>query len=74
MSIRSQVAKLRQQTGTTQFNRDVRAISDLMDELAAEAAGGGESRTADTLSAVFDETDKLRTMPLHRSGNAVRGN
>lgn len=55
MSIRSQVAKLRRQTGTTQFNRDVRAISDLMDELAAEAAGGGEARTTDTLSAVFDE-------------------
>ncbi|MBI6611601.1 hypothetical protein YA0729_02470 [Pseudomonas simiae] len=54
MNIRSQVAKLRQQTGTTQFNKDVRAISDLMDELAAEAAGGGESRKEDTLSAVFD--------------------
>ncbi len=54
MSIRSQVAKLRQQTGTTQFNRDVRAISDLMDELGAEA-GRGESRTTDTLSAVFDK-------------------
>ena len=63
MNIRSQVAKLRQQTGSTQFNRDVRAISDLMDELAAEAAGGGEARKEDTLSAVFDET----TAPTIRS-------
>lgn len=65
MNIRNQVAKLRQQTGTTQFNRDVRAISDLMDELAAEAAGGGESRKEDTLSAVFDAA----TAPAIRSNS-----
>ena len=63
MNIRSQCAKLRQQTDTTQFNSDARAISDLMDELAAEAAGGGEARKEDTLSAVFDET----TAPTIRS-------
>ena len=40
MNIRSQVAKLRQQSGLTQFNRDVREISALMDELHAAAAGG----------------------------------
>ena len=37
MNIRSQVAKLRQQSGLTQFNRDVREVSALMDGLLAVA-------------------------------------
>ena len=54
MNIRNQVAKLRQQSGLTQFNRDVREISALMDELHAAAAGGGtqESVSLDRKSVV----------------------
>lgn len=56
MSIRSQIAKLRQQTGSTQFNNDVRAISDLMDELSAAAAGGGSPRGEISLDEIFNDT------------------
>lgn len=55
MNIRNELAKLRQRANSAASEDVVRAISDLMDELAAEAAGGGETRTTDTLSAVFDE-------------------
>ena len=63
MNIRNELAKLRQRANSAASEDVVRAISDLMDELAAEAAGGGESRKEDTLSAVFDQT----TEPTIRS-------
>lgn len=55
MSVRSQIAKLKQQTGSVQFNNDVRNISDLMDELGAAAAGGGGIRGEVSLLEILDE-------------------
>ncbi|WP_421526509.1 hypothetical protein [Pseudomonas yamanorum] len=56
MNIRSQVAKLRQQSGLTQFNRDVREISALMDELHAAAAAGGDARENVSLLQILSES------------------
>lgn len=56
MSVRSQIAKLKQQTGSVQFNNDVRSISYLMDELGAAAAGGGGIRREVSLLEILDET------------------
>jgi len=56
MNIRSQVAKLRQQSGLTQFNRDVREISALMDELHAAAAGGGGAQESVSLFEILSES------------------
>ena len=55
MNIRNQILKLRQQTGLTQFNRNVRAISALMDELHA-AAVGGHTRENVSLLEILNET------------------
>ena len=55
MSVRSQIAKLKQQTGNVQFNNDVRSISDLMDELGAATAGGGGIRGKISLLEILDE-------------------
>jgi hypothetical protein len=55
MSVRSQIAKLKQQTGNAQYNNDVRNISDLMDELSAAAAGGGGVRGEVSLLEILDE-------------------
>lgn len=55
MSIRSQIAKLKQQTGNVQFSNDVRSISDLMDELGAAAADGGGIREEISLLEILDE-------------------
>jgi hypothetical protein len=55
MSIRSELAKLRQQADQVRTDSDVKAISDLMDELSAEAAGGGETRPQLSLQDTFDE-------------------
>lgn len=40
MNIRNQIARLKQTAGDCQFSNDVRQISQLMDELSAEAVGG----------------------------------
>ena len=60
MNIRSQVAKLRQQSGLTQFNRDVREISALMDELHAAAVGGGALENVSLLKILSEASDQNR--------------
>jgi hypothetical protein len=55
MNVRNELAKLRQQTNQIHTNGDVKAISDLMDELSIEAAGGGVLRQQSSLQDVFDE-------------------
>ena len=59
MSVKTDIAKLRQQARQALVDSDVKAISDLMDELSAEAAGGdGASREQDSLTAVFNEAQE----------------
>lgn len=60
MNIRSQVAKLRQQSGLTQFNRDVREISALMDELHVAAAGGAPQESV-SLFEILSEASAQQT-------------
>ncbi len=63
MNIRSQVAKLRQQSGLTQFNRDVREISALMDELHVAAAGGGTRENVSLLEILREASDQEPAAP-----------
>jgi len=63
MNIRSQVAKLRQQSGLTQFNRDVREISALMDELHEAAAGGGARENVSLLQILSESSDQKPAAP-----------
>lgn len=56
MSVRSDLAKLRQQAGQAREDSVVKAISDLMDELSAEASGGGEARLKLSLQDAFDDS------------------
>ncbi|PFG25614.1 hypothetical protein ATH90_4496 [Pseudomonas lurida] len=63
MNIRSQVAKLRQQSGLTQFNRDVREISALMDELHAAAAGGGAQENVSLLQILSESSVQKPATP-----------
>ena len=63
MNIRSQVAKLRQQSGLTQFNRDVREISALMDELHVAAAGGGARKNVSLLQILSESSDQKPAAP-----------
>ncbi len=67
MNIRSQVAKLRQQTGLTQFNRDVREISVLMDELHTATVGGGTQENASLLEILSEAPNPKPAEP--RPGN-----
>jgi len=60
MNIRNQVAKFRQQTGLTQFNRDVREISALMDELHAAAVVGGARDSVSLLEILSEASDQNR--------------
>jgi hypothetical protein len=57
MSVRSQIAKLKQQTGSVQFHNDARNISDLMDKLgtAATGVGSGGIRGELSLLEILDE-------------------
>ncbi len=63
MNIRSQVDKLRQQSGLTQFNRDVREISALMDELHEAAAGGGARENVSLLQILSESSDPKPAAP-----------
>lgn len=56
MSMRSQIARLRQQAGQSNFSGDVRQISDLIDQLSAEAAGGGPPQRKVTLQEILIES------------------
>ncbi|GGK24646.1 hypothetical protein SAMN04490189_3964 [Pseudomonas koreensis] len=55
MNIRNQIARLKQTAGDSQFSSNVRQISQLMDELSAEAVGGaavtGEVSLLETFNA-----------------------
>ncbi|AZE37703.1 hypothetical protein [Pseudomonas chlororaphis] len=55
MSVRTELAKLRQQARQVRADSDVKAISDLMDELAAEATGGDCIRGEVSLLEILDE-------------------
>lgn len=63
MNIRNQVAKLRQQSGLTQFNRDVREISALLDDLHAAAAGGGTQESVSLFEILSESSDQKRAKP-----------
>ena len=63
MNIRNQVAKLRQQSGLTQFNRDVREISALMDELHAAGAGGGTQESVSLFEILSEASDQKTAEP-----------
>ncbi|WLH25281.1 hypothetical protein PSH76_05410 [Pseudomonas sp. FP215] len=60
MNIRNQVAKLRQQSGLTQFNRDVREISALMNELHAATAGGVPQESVSLFEILSEASDQNR--------------
>ena len=60
MNIRNQVAKLRQQSGLTQFNRDVRESSALRDELHAAATGGDARENLSLLQILSEASDQNR--------------
>ncbi|MQA55629.1 hypothetical protein [Pseudomonas piscis] len=55
MNIRSQVERLRRQVAKSSFNEDVKQISDLMDELSANAAGSELPHRNQTLQDILDE-------------------
>ena len=63
MNIRNQILKLRQQTGLSQFNRNVRAISALMDELHAGAVGGHARENVSLLEILSDTPDQETAEP-----------
>ncbi|WP_028683168.1 hypothetical protein [Pseudomonas chlororaphis] len=63
MSVRTELAKLRQQARQVRADSDVKAISDLMDELAAEAAGGGPVRAEVSLLEILEEMPTLPGRP-----------
>lgn len=63
MNIRNQILKLRQQTGLSQFNRNVRAISALMDELHARAVGGHAQENLSLLEILSETPDQEPAEP-----------
>ncbi|MGP6460700.1 hypothetical protein [Pseudomonas parakoreensis] len=54
MNIRNQIARLKQTAGDSQFSSDVRQISQLMDELSAEAVGGAAVTGEVSLLEIFN--------------------
>jgi hypothetical protein len=54
MSTRNQVAKLREQVERSQGDLTVQAISRIMDELSAVAAGGGQANRSTALADYFE--------------------
>ncbi|WP_085730373.1 MULTISPECIES: hypothetical protein [unclassified Pseudomonas] len=54
MNIRNQIARLKQTAGDSQFSSDVRQISQLMDELSAEAVGGAAATGGASLLEIFN--------------------
>ncbi|WP_247840370.1 hypothetical protein [Pseudomonas sp. MWU12-3103b] len=54
MNIRNQIARLKQTAGDSQFSNDVRQISQLMDELSAEAVGGAAASGKASLLEIFN--------------------
>ncbi|PYY71486.1 hypothetical protein CRX42_05910 [Pseudomonas jessenii] len=54
MNIRNQIARLKQSAGDSQFSNDVQQISQLMDELSAEAAGSGTATGETSLLEILN--------------------
>ncbi|AMB86662.1 hypothetical protein AWM79_15655 [Pseudomonas agarici] len=55
MNIRNELAKLRQRANAAASEDVVREISDIMDELSANAEPGGATRQQLSLEEIFDE-------------------
>lgn len=66
MNIRSQVERLRRQAAKSSFNEDVKQISDLMDELSANAAGSELPHRNQTLQDILDEYQSSTVAELGR--------
>ncbi|AZD50087.1 hypothetical protein [Pseudomonas chlororaphis] len=65
MNIRNQIARLKQTAGDSQFSNDVRQISQLMDELSAEAVGGAAASGEASLLEIFNaSTSSDRPTPI----------
>jgi hypothetical protein len=64
MNIRNQIARLKQAAGDSQFSSDVRQISQLMDELSAEAVGGAAAIGEVSLLDVFNASTSSTALPL----------
>jgi hypothetical protein len=62
MSIRTELTKLRQQARQVGADSNVKAISDLMDELSAEAAGGAPCNSK-TLADYFEPESQPQINP-----------
>ena len=60
MNVRSELAKLRQQAEKARTDGDVKAISDLMDELSIEAAGGAAAQAL-TLTELMEGAERRET-------------
>ncbi|WP_243433052.1 MULTISPECIES: hypothetical protein [unclassified Pseudomonas] len=67
MNIRNQIARLKQAAGDSQFSSDVRQISQLMDELNAEAVGGAAAIGEVSLLDVFNASTSSTALPLSQT-------
>ncbi|WP_223543699.1 hypothetical protein [Pseudomonas sp. BF-B-28] len=54
MNIRNQIARLKQTAGSSQFSKNVRHISELMDELSTTTAGGACAAGEVSLLDIFE--------------------
>jgi hypothetical protein len=63
MNVRRQIAKLRHDIGAAGEEETVRAISKIMDELSAAAAGGGAHHPAITLDHYFEPYSLAESTP-----------
>ncbi|VVN26983.1 hypothetical protein PS684_04580 [Pseudomonas fluorescens] len=64
MNIRNQIARLKQAASDSQFSSDVRQISQLMDELSAEAVGGAATGEASLLEILNASSSSDRPTPI----------
>jgi hypothetical protein len=67
MNIRNQIARLKQTAGDSQFSSDVRQISQLMDELSAEAVGGAAVGETSLLEILNATTCSDRSTPIPKN-------
>lgn len=67
MNIRNQIARLKQAAGDSKFSSDVRQISQLMDELSAEAVGGAAAIGEVSLLDVFNASTSSTALPLSQT-------
>ncbi|MBH3408760.1 hypothetical protein I5P86_27215 [Pseudomonas glycinae] len=64
MNIRNQIARLKQTADDSQFSSDVRQISQLMDELSAEAVGVAATGEASLLEIFNASSSSDRPTPI----------